>query len=213
VNNTDTAALSGEDKEIFALSLALQQGQTFSVDDVLEKNPGLVPEHPDTAISRILICGCNGAGKSILGCALAREQGCPFLGIEDYWCKDGDYGQPTPEEEALAADIRRHEHFVLAAVTVRKLPLLYSSIDREELLRASAELRMQRIRQRSLARFGGRVLLGGDLHLREGQFIQRIGQRWEDEVLVWLESFSCPVLELDESSSVEEKVALIRQSL
>ena len=71
----------------------------------------------------IIICGLNGAGKSTIGKALAKELKFHFIDIEELYFPKTDphyiYVSPRTREEVeqlLFDEIRAHENFVFASV-------------------------------------------------------------------------------------------------
>lgn len=168
----------------------------------------------------ILVCGLNGSGKSTLGRALAQRLGYHFIDIEDlYFPKTSpDYLYDGPrsraEVEALLLDeIRRHEHFVLAAVKAdfgRDIPAFFQCA---VFLRVPREIRMERVRTRSFQKFGDRMLPGGDLYQREEQFFRMAASRSEQDVADWLGTLRRPVFPMDGTKPVEETVAKIIKGL
>ena len=68
------------------------------------------------------------------------------------------------------------------------------------------EIRLQRIRERSLRKFGDRALPGGDLHQQEEDFFRLIAARTDDHVRKWLDASGLPVTEIDGTLPVDENV-------
>lgn len=162
---------------------------------------------------RIILSGGNGAGKSTLGKALAAALELPFLDIEDYYFPKTDanylYAASRTEEEAIAlllADVKRLEGFVLAAVKADYTPELSSTFTHAFLVDVPKDIRMQRVRERSFGKFGGRMLPGGDLWEREESFFAMVRNRSDDRFLHWLGTLSVPVLKVDGLEPVAENV-------
>ena len=153
---------------------------------------------------RVVVCGGNGAGKSTLARALAARLNCPYLDIEDYYYPDRSggyaYGQPRTREEAaasLADDLARYESCILASVRANYGPAVESAFTAGILLETPREERLRRVRARSFARFGSRMLPGGDLYAAEEAFFQTVSARREEEPEEWLRGLRIPVLRLD----------------
>lgn len=168
----------------------------------------------------IIICGINGSGKSTLGRALAEALGWRFIDNEDLYFPKNDpaylyAGERTQEEveRLLLAEVQRDKRFVFAAVRgnygAEVLPYYEAAL----LLEVPRELRLQRVRQRSLDKFGDRALPGGDLYERERWFYDHIAARPEDYATRWLDAVDIPVLRVDGTRPVGENVIRIRQWL
>ena len=162
---------------------------------------------------RILICGLNGAGKSTLGRALAGAAEYVFRDIEDYYFPKDDPANPynaarTKAEVAslLLDDLRRYPNMILAAVRANynsEIPLLLTHAVHVVVPR---DIRLQRVRERSLRKFGDRALPGGDLYEQEDQFFRMIAARPDSYVQDWLAQTGLPVTEVDGLMPVEENV-------
>ena len=164
----------------------------------------------------LIICGMNGSGKSTLGCALAQKLGWRFIDNEDlYFLKnDPDYlygGQRTQEEveRLLLEAVREDEHFVFAAVKGNYGEAVLPYYDCAVLVEAPREVRLQRVTQRSLNRFGERARPGGDLYESEKRFCDIVAARPEDYATRWLETVDIPVLRVDGTRPVGENAALL----
>ena len=166
---------------------------------------------------RIVVCGLNGAGKSTFGRALAAELGCPFFDIEDFYFPDRKADEPyiasLPREEVSARlldALNGCDAFVLASVTADYGAGAEACLDRAVFLHVPDEVRMQRVRERSDARFGARMLSGGDLYAQEEQFFAMVKKRSEERVSSWLERTGIPVVHLDGTLPVEENLRRFR---
>ena len=168
----------------------------------------------------IIVCGCNGSGKSTLGRELAKALGYKFIDIEDVFFHKGEadyiYDYPLPYDDVvcnLRDEISNCENFVFAAVK--------GNYGRDILLRykyaifvnTPRELRLQRIRERSLEKFGERILAGGDLYEKEQRFFDMAALRTEQEIEEWLAYVKCDVIRVDGTKPVAENVRLIIEKL
>ena len=164
----------------------------------------------------IIICGLNGAGKSTLGKALAKELGFYFIDNEDlYFPKnDPDYPYASPrsrkEVEALFESvINTHNDFVFASVHGDYGDSICPYFRYAVLISLPRDVRMARIRNRSLQKFGNRMLPGGDLYEQEQKFFDFARSRVENLVEEWAASLSCPVIRVDGTKSVVENIKFI----
>lgn len=168
----------------------------------------------------LIICGLNGSGKSTLGRALAEHLGWRFIDNEDlYFPKDDpDYlfaHQRTQEEveRLLLEEVQRDERFVFAAVKGNYGDAVLPYYKAAVLVEVPREIRLQRVQQRSLDKFGDRAKPGGDLYEREKWFFDHISARPEDYASRWLDTVNIPILRVDGTRAVGENLTVIEDWL
>ena len=165
----------------------------------------------------MIICGMNGSGKSTLGRALAETLGWRFIDNEDLYFPKADPEHPfaverTQEEveRLLLEAVRRDDRFVFAAVRgnygAAVLPYYRAAV----LVEVPRDVRLQRIKARSYAKFGERMLPGGDLYASEKRFCDIVAARPEDYATRWLEGLDIPVLRVDGTKPVGENVCAVK---
>ena len=168
----------------------------------------------------LIICGLNGSGKSTLSRALAEHLGWRFIDNEDlYFPKDDpDYlfaHQRTQEEveRLLLEGVQRDERFVFAAVKGNYGDAVLPYYKAAVLVEVPREIRLQRVQQRSLDKFGDRAKPGGDLYEREKWFFAHISARPEDYASRWLDTMNIPILQVDGTRPVGENLTVIENWL
>lgn len=168
----------------------------------------------------LIICGLNGSGKSTLSRALAEHLGWRFIDNEDlYFPKDDpDYlfaHQRTQEEveRLLLEEVQRDERFVFAAVKGNYGDAVLPYYKAAVLVEVPREIRLQRVQQRSLDKFGDRAKPGGDLYEREKWFFDHISARPEDYASRWLDTMNIPILQVDGTRPVGENLTVIEDWL
>lgn len=168
----------------------------------------------------ILICGLNGAGKSTLGRALAKELHYHFIDNEDLYFPKTDpcapYASPRSREEVetlLLAEITAHENFVFTSVKGDYGETVRHAFQYIVLLTVPREYRLERVKNRSLQKFGARALPGGELYEQEERFFDFVKSRAENTVEEWIQSMNCPVIRLDGRDPVEINVKRIRKRI
>ena len=109
----------------------------------------------------------------------------------------------------MLADIERHGDFVLSAVCA-DFESIEKYYDLVVYLEAPKDIRMQRIRQRSVDRFGERVLPGGDLCESEENFFAFAAKRTPERVERWIAGLKCRVVRLDSTKAICELVAEVK---
>ncbi len=164
----------------------------------------------------ILICGLNGSGKSSVGRTLAARMGYEFIDNEDLYFSKTDlkyeYSNPRSKEEAvfmLEEKIKENNHFVFAAVKGDYGDNLIHALEYIVLIDVPKEIRNQRVRDRSLQKFGERIFQGGDLFEKEQNWFHVVDSRPEEYVHLWLETIKRPVIRVDGTLPVEENVSYL----
>lgn len=164
----------------------------------------------------VILCGLNGAGKSTLGKALAKRLGFHFIDAEDlYFPKTGPNhayaaSRTKGEVEALLLrEIETHKNFVFASVRGNFGVKIEGLFNYAVLVDVPKEIRMQRIRQRSFEKFGGRMLPGGDLYEQEQAFFDMAAAREDDHVEAWVAALGCPLIRVDGTKPIGENVDLL----
>ena len=165
----------------------------------------------------IIVCGLNGTGKSTLGKALAEELGHHFIDSEDiYFPRAEAYASPRTREEAeavLRGEIQAHPDFVLSTVKMEHGESFYPFFRWAVLIHVPRDIRLERVRNRSLQKFGSRMLPGGDLYEQEEKFFEFVKSRPENTVEEWIQSLKCPIIRIDGTKSIEENVDFIIEQL
>lgn len=168
----------------------------------------------------IIVCGCNGSGKSTLGKELAEKLRYKFIDIEDCFFpkrnEDYIYDCARSRDEAesiLINEVKKCDNFVFAAVKGdygKEISALYKCA---VLISVPKEIRLQRVRNRSLQKFGNRILPGGDLYEKEEHFFDMVALRTEQDIIEWLDSIDCRVIQVDGTKSIGENVEFIVKEL
>lgn len=168
----------------------------------------------------IIVCGLNGAGKSTLGKVLADRLNFHFIDSECLYFLMADplyiYAYPRTREEAaklLFKEIKIYKNFVLTSVKGDYGEWLYPYLQYAILIDVPKDVRIQRVKNRSFQKFGNRILPGGDLHEQEKNFFNLVQSRAEDVVEEWLQSLSCPIIQVDGTKSIVENVKLIIEQI
>ncbi len=159
----------------------------------------------------ICICGLNGSGKTTLGAALARELNYKHMDVENYYftSSDNPYASARTREEVevlLLEDIRQNPSFVFSAVNGNMNHDINSRYDLVVYLEVPQEIRMKRIRQRAVDKFGDRVLPGGDMYEQEEKFFEFAEKRSPDKIEAWLDTLKCRIIRLDGTKAVYDNV-------
>lgn len=166
----------------------------------------------------ICICGLNGSGKTTLAGALAKELNFKHMDVEHYYFISADipYSSPKTREEVerlLLEDIKQNPCFVFSAVNGNMTEEINEYYNIVIYLDVPRDIRMKRIRQRAIDKFGERVLPGGDMYEQEETFFAYAEKRSPDKTENWLKTLQCKVVRLDGTKPIHENVQMIKDSL
>ncbi len=181
----------------------------------------------------IAVIGLNGSGKSTITHATASATGWFEMDVEDYYFPAHREtrqrvlnGQPVPPsrdnpydkaqskaqvESALLADILNHPNFILSGVHLHWSAEILSHIRLVFWVQTPKEVRLARIQERELRRFGDRVLPGGDMYESQRAFHEMVSARREDEVADSIAGKQ--VILLDGLAPVAENVRRMREMI
>ena len=184
---------------------------------------------PDDAISttrrdstgfRVHVFGASGAGVSTLGVGLSRALSIPVIDNDEvYWEKtDPPFRQSTPppvRRQRLRAFFDAHESWVNSGSMDSWGAVFIARFTHAIYLTAPAEVRIPRLRARSIERFGARVREGGDMCAHNREFIEWARHydagteagRSRPRHRAFIAKLGCPVLELDAAQDQSQVLA------
>lgn len=162
----------------------------------------------------IIIMGLNGCGKSTICHELANLLNYRCMDVEDYYFLDSDipYTKSRTREvvkQLILDDIKIYHNYVLSSVGCNWGPEIVSTFKLAILLYAPLQVRLERIKQREITRFGNRVLEGGDMYESQKQFRDMVASRSAEDIKQQACSLSCPVLEINATLPVKDILGLI----
>ncbi len=125
---------------------------------------------------RINVLGASGSGTSSLGRALAGRLSIAHFESDDYFHAESDppFTRPRGAEDRYArmmADLGSVESWVLSGGVAGWSPYPELDFTMIVFLVVPTEVRLERLRARERARFGARVLAGGDMFELHEEFI------------------------------------------
>ena len=166
----------------------------------------------------ICVCGLNGSGKTTLAGALAKELSFKHMDIEQYYftSTDNPYASSRTKEEVerlLLEDIKQNPCFVFSAVNGDMTLEINENYALVVYLDVPLDMRMKRIRQRAIDKFGNRILPGGDMYEQEEQFFSFAETRTPEKIEDWLKTVNCKVIRLDGTRPIPENVEVIKSLL
>lgn len=165
---------------------------------------------------RIHIMGASGTGATTLGHALASELSVQHLDADAYyWLPTSPpfkEKRSTAERLALLSqDLFSPPGAVLSGSITGWGWTLEGDFDLVVFLYLPANIRVARLREREIARYGAAdpAFLDWAAQYDAGPSEGRSLAKHE----AWLASMTCPVLRLDQDQSVEERLGIVRQAL
>ncbi|MEO1514837.1 MAG: AAA family ATPase [Bacteroidota bacterium] len=170
---------------------------------------------------KAIVFGASGSGTTTLARSLAEEMGWPHLDSDDYYWKKTDppYQEPYSSVERQANirhDFEAVPNLVLSGGVIGWNAHWMTAFDLAIFLRIPPHIRMHRLRQRELERYGQRWQTDPIIRETSAEFLEWAQQYdnpdFDDKDislhLRWLEELSCPCLRLEGDLSNEERVRL-----
>lgn len=166
----------------------------------------------------IAIVGANGSGKTTLGKHLAGLIGYKHMDVEAYYFKESaiPYANPRTREEVqelMLTDIKKYNHFVLSSVNCdygREINSFYNCVI---YIKVPLDIRLERVRKRSVDKFGIRVLEGGDMYEQEHKFFDFVASRTMDKTDTWLQSIECPIIYIDGTETITKNAEMLKEKI
>ena len=173
-------------------------------------------------VKRIHILGASGSGTTTLGRALAKRLQCPHFDTDDYFWLPTDppfthQRERTERQRLLLDDLTAQGHWVVSGSLCGWGDVAIPLFELVVFLTIPHDIRMARLRQRELQRFGERILPGGDMYESSQAFLAwaasydnggldiRSRRRHEE----WLSTLPCPMLGFEGAYIIEELLAVL----
>ena len=174
----------------------------------------------------IILFGAMGVGDTTLGKKISEILGFPHIDIDEYtwrWDTEVPYTLMRPKEEkieALMNAISGHPHFVMSGSMWSFRKSFEPFFELAAFLTAPAEVCAERVRARSIARWGERVFPGGDMYNSSAVYRDYLenARRYEmgsaEEFSLaqhekWTEELPCPVLRIDGTKGIKENAETV----
>ena len=177
----------------------------------------------------IIVFGASGTGNTTLGKEIAERLNFHHLDIDDYlwrWDTKIPFTAVRPREERtehLMNDIKKYPNFVISGTIFSDRDLFEPLLDLAVFVSTPAEVCAERVCARELARWGERVLPGGDMYKTtrfhgddndylanaqkyETADVIKFGRKYHEQ---WIAELSCPVLHVDGTKNVTENADCI----
>jgi adenylate kinase family enzyme len=173
-------------------------------------------------IHRIHILGASGSGTTTLGRALAERLQCPHFDTDDYFWLPTDppytHQRERPERQRLLMDdITAQDSWVVSGSLCGWGDVAIPLFELVVFLAISQDIRMERLHRREQARFGIRILPGGDMYESSQAFLAWAASYDEGGLDIrsrrrhdqWLGTLPCPILCFEGEYTIEEQLAVL----
>ena len=173
-------------------------------------------------IHRIHILGACGSGTTTLGRALAERLQCPHFETDAYcWVPTHPpytkQRERTERQQLLMDDVTVHDSWVVSGSLCGWGDVAIPLFELVVFLSIPPNIRMARLRHRQHARFGERMLPGGDMYESSQAFLARAASYDEGGVDIrsrqvheeWLGTLPCPMLCFEGEYTIEEHLAVL----
>jgi len=174
----------------------------------------------------MILFGPPGSGTTTLGREVAELLGIPHFDIDDFhWRWDTKipyttYHSSDKRVELLTNAINKHHHFIMSGSMWSIRHAFEPMFIMAGYVLAPAEIRAERLRARSLARWGDRVQPGGDMYNAHGAYRDYFdtARQYDTDVSPeayrlqheqWASLLPCPVLRVDGTLDVGENATMI----
>lgn len=164
---------------------------------------------------KIQVIGAPGSGKSTLAEHIHRVTGVHWIDTDRYLWKDESFSEQRPIEERYKLyndDVAKHKEHIVSGSVHSWNPQGFADRELLVLLLLDDDIRMKRLWDREYARFGSRMLPGGDHYKLTREFLDWcLTYRTADEKAInslachrlLLKQASCKTLVLDANNPPE----------
>lgn len=168
---------------------------------------------------RIHITGASGSGTTTLGAALAQRLDGAHLDTDGFYWEATDppfqTARPVPERlERLEAAMAGRESWVLSGSLIGWGDPFIPRFTLVVFLQVPPEVRLPRLRQREVGRYGDRIAPGGPLAAQHAEFMT-YAKNYDDPAFTgrslarhqaWLNALPCKVIRIEGAPPVKESL-------
>lgn len=171
------------------------------------------------SINIIHILGASGSGTTTLGKAIEYKYGYTHLDVDDYYWIPTNPPFKIPRElnervRILEEDIKKYKKCVITGSLCGWGDCFISSFNLIIRVVTSTEIRIQRLKQRELQRFGDRICPNGDMFNQHMEFIKWAKKYDSGDASIrskqlhdqWLKSIDCEQVVID--GTISTNIAL-----
>lgn len=175
---------------------------------------------------KIHIMGASCAGSTTLGNALAERAGIPYFDTDDYFWVQTEVPytvkrNPALRNQMLMEDLLRQESWILGGSLISWGPEWPAMFDLVVFLYVPPEIRLQRLVQRELERYGNTIYTDPERNRLFQEFMDW-ASKYDDVTFTgrnirihenWLKQIRCKVIEIRGDTSVEERLRLVLNAM
>ncbi|MFW6022720.1 MAG: AAA family ATPase [Halanaerobiaceae bacterium] len=170
-------------------------------------------------INHIHILGASGVGATTLGKELTNHLPHEVFDGDDYfWAEKFTRKRKRSDRvKLLSRDLSKHKNWIISGSICGWDDDFKSMFDLAIFLYVPAKVRLQRLKNREFMRYGKAILPGRKMHKQYKQFIDW-ASRYDNGGLEirskllheqWMKNLSCPVLRIEGSQTVQQRVDII----
>jgi adenylate kinase family enzyme len=177
-------------------------------------------------IHRIYILGASGSGTTTLGSALAARLQCPHFDTDAYFWLPTDppfthERERTARQHLLMAALTAHDAWVLSGSLCGWGDVAIPLFELVVFLWIPPPTRLERLRRREYARYGGRILPGGVLYASSQVFLTWAASYDDGGLHIrsrqlhnqWLGTLPCPIVCFEGEYSIAEQIAVLEAEI
>jgi Adenylate kinase and related kinases len=168
---------------------------------------------------KIHILGASGSGTTTLGKALSNKLNIKFFDSDDYfWINTDPPFQKQREKdnrtELLKADLEKCDSWILSGSSMGWGDFIIDELDYVIYIYLDPSIRIERLKQREIERYGNRINQGNDLYETHIAFIEWAKKydfggleiRSKESHKVWMQKIKCPIIRINNVMSFEKEV-------
>ena len=173
-------------------------------------------------IHRIHILGASGSGTSTLGRALADCLNHPHFETDDYfWLPTEppfiEKRERFERQQLLMDDVTTHDAWVLSGSLCGWGDVAIPLFELVVFLLIPTEIRLERLRQRKMERYGERMMPGGDMYEQSQAFLDWAASYDDGDLNIrsrrlheqWLGNLSCPIVCIEGEYTIKEQLDVL----
>lgn len=175
---------------------------------------------------KIHIFGASGSGVTTLGNKLSEPLNFPYFDSDDYYWEASDppftiRRNPKLRNEQLTKALAQHNDWILGGSVINWGNYWLQAFDIAVFLWIPPDVRIGRLKQRELERYGETIFLNPQRNTRYNEFIAW-ASGYDDNTArgrtlaahqTWMQQLTCPLIELRGDGSVMKRTKIILEKI